>query len=292
MEIKYESTIVAVNKINLHFVEYKNNHPKLLCMHGLTANAFAFNGLVQAGLTKSWNVISVDLRGRGQSSKPAFAYSIKEHAMDIIGLLDYLKIDKISLCGHSFGGLLATYLAYKFPERVEKLIILDAAPKMNPKAAQMLMPALSRIDKHYPSFTEYIATIKQAPYITFWDEAMMAYYKADVNTAFDGTVESISNISDVTQIAINVSLEPWSLYFNNLKQASILICARGIYTMNEPLLPDYLAKNTASHMKNCIYKEVEGNHQTMLFGNSASDIVTYMKQFVQLTENEEILNFF
>jgi len=120
---KYSSHVVPVNEIELHYIHYKSDAPTLLLMHGLTANAHAFDGLINAGLQESFNILSVDLRGRGLSSKTAFRYSIQDHAEDIIQWLDALQIETISVCGHSFGGLLSTHLAFHYPERFDKLII-------------------------------------------------------------------------------------------------------------------------------------------------------------------------
>lgn len=279
--MQHTNHFAQVNKIDLHFIQYQNSNPKLLLLHGLTANAHAFHGLIQAGLHEHYSVISVDQRGRGLSSKPAFAYSIREHALDVIGLLDHLEIEKIHICGHSFGGLMATYLAHHFPERIDQIIILDAAPRMNPNTPEMLAAALSRIDERYPSFEHYIETVKKAPYITFWDDAMLEYYKADVATAEDGSVEPRSNLSDIGQIAYNVSKEPWETYFQELHHHTMLINAVEDYTLSQPLLPDHLAKDAVESMKNGIYEVAGGNHQTMLFGEPSFEIVKHITSFLR-----------
>ncbi|MBP6624530.1 MAG: alpha/beta hydrolase [Chitinophagaceae bacterium] len=280
----FSSQLIQVNDIDLHYLHYANESlPKLLLMHGLTANAHAFGGLIQAGLAKQFEVISVDLRGRGLSAKPAFAYSIREHAEDIIGLLDNLNIESIYLCGHSFGGLLSTYLAYHFPDRVQEVIVLDAAPEMNPKVAEMLVPAISRLDIRFDNFDAYIEKVKQAPYIHFWDDAMLHYYEADVATAADGSVEPRSSIADITQIAIASSKEPWATYFEEMKQRTLLLNAVEEYTLGQPLLPDFLAKKIVQKMKNASYLEVGGNHQTMLYGEHANEIVRAIQDFLLVT---------
>src|ERR1700761_9565110 len=92
---------IKVNDINLHYIEYPSDGPTILIMHGLTANAHAFDGLVAAGLSPAFRIISPDLRGRGLSDHPAFRYSIEDHARDIIGLLNHLQLKKVILAGHS-----------------------------------------------------------------------------------------------------------------------------------------------------------------------------------------------
>ncbi len=272
----FKNHYITREGISLHSIEYPNTNAPLLLMHGLSANALAFNGLIEAGLTNKWHVYSIDFRGRGQSGKRAFAFSVKHHAQDVITQMDDWGIEQIVACGHSFGGLIGSYLAYHYPKRISKLILLDVAPALNPKAAQMLMPALSRIDKKYTNFDAYIEALKKAEYMHFWDDAMLPYYKADVNTDPLGRVECISDIADIMQISSAVAMEPWSMYFKNLKQQAMLIVATKNYTMDEPLLPVHMAKATHATMLKCIYKEANGNHQTMLFGAGATELVKYI----------------
>jgi pimeloyl-ACP methyl ester carboxylesterase len=276
--IKHSDTI-SCNGINIHYISYTTKTPNLLCLHGLTANAYAFQGLIEAGLTKHFEVISVDLRGRGKSSQPAFGYSISDHAKDVIALLDQLQIKKISVCGHSFGGLLSTYLAHEYPDRFDNIFILDAGPKMNPKAPQMLMPALARIDKKFASFDEYLNMIKQVPYMHFWDKAMLPYYQADVETYPNGSVECISDIGHIMQISTFVSLEPWQKYFTKLRQPSVLFVGTKPYTLDEALFPVELAHQIHAQMNNSKYIEVDGNHHTMLYKFGAEQIVAVLSQY-------------
>ena len=141
------SHFVTTNGINLHYLDFHGKGPTILLMHGLTANAHAFDGLMAAGLNRKFRVISVDLRGRGLSDKPSRGYTIANHAKDIIGLLDQLKLPEVVMGGHSFGGLLTVYIAKKFPQRVDKMLLLDAAAQMHPNTREMLGPAMSRRGK-------------------------------------------------------------------------------------------------------------------------------------------------
>ncbi|MCC7028754.1 MAG: alpha/beta hydrolase [Chitinophagaceae bacterium] len=270
---------IEVNQISLHVIEYPNDNPPMLLMHGLTANAHAFDGLIQTGLADDFHVYSVDLRGRGLSSKPLNAYSIAEHAQDIMGLLDVLHIDQIILCGHSFGGLLASYLAYHYTNRFLQVILLDAAPEMNPRSAEMLSAAIMRLDQSYPTFEEYLSSIRKAPYLTCWDEAMLSYYIADVETATDRSVKPRSRLQDIIQIAVAVSKEPWNLYFTQMKQKVILINALENYNLDMPLLLPEKAKSIVAEMQDAAYVSMSGNHQTMLYGKHAEELLKIIRIF-------------
>lgn len=276
----YTDHFVKVNDISLHYIEYPNDGPAILMMHGLTANAHAFDGLIAAGLNRNFRIISPDLRGRGLTEHPAFRYSIEDHARDIIGLLDHLKLQKVILAGHSFGGLLAFYISVAYAEYVDKLIILDAAAEMNPNAPQMLSYAMGRFNITYPSFDEYLETMKKAPFNTFWEDDMESYYRADVRVNPDNTVRPLNNLTDILEISYAVFNISWPYYVQRITQPAILLNAVDDYTMGQPLLPDERAKESVRMMKNARYIPVWGNHHTMLYGHGAKQIVAAVNAFL------------
>ena len=278
---KFTSNFIETNGINLHYLEHKGDDPTIILMHGLTANAHAFDGLISAGLSPSFNVISIDLRGRGESDKPDTGYTMMDHAKDIIGLLDKLKMDKVIMGGHSFGALLSLYLATHFPERVHKLLILDAAAKMHENTREMLGPSLSRLGQTYLSQEYYIDKVKQAPYLDFWNEEIANYYKADIKINDDKSVSCIPQLQNMVFAVNGVLAEPWIEYLQKIEQPTLLINGPGIYTMGAALLPKENALETVNMMKNCIYAEVPGNHQTMLYGEGAKAIVKAITEFIK-----------
>src|SRR5690348_6861509 len=104
-----KSDFVDVNGIRLHYLDYPVDGPTVVLLHGLSANAQCFSLLAQ-GLSPYFRVIVPDLRGRGLSDKPATGYTMNDHALDILGLMDTLGVPQVILAGHSFGGLLAIYM--------------------------------------------------------------------------------------------------------------------------------------------------------------------------------------
>jgi pimeloyl-ACP methyl ester carboxylesterase len=271
---------IQTNGIKLHYLDGVGSEPTLILMPGLTANAHAFDGLIQAGLSPRYRVLSIDLRGRGLSDKPETGYGMADHAQDILGLLDQLGIQKAILGGHSFGALLTFYLASHFPERVEKMVLLDAAAQMHPNTREMLASAMSRLGQTFPSFANYLDLVKKAPYLAYWEDTMLSYYEADVLENPDGTVTQRSNPLHIIEAVTNVLSEPWLEYMQNVNQPAILLNATGEYNLGAPLLPKENALATVALMKNCTYQEVWGNHQTMLYGQGAKDIVQAITHFL------------
>ena len=77
--------------------------------------------------------MSVDVRGRGDSGWTAGGeYTPQNYASDLAGLLDNLKIDRVTLIGTSMGGMISILFAGGYPHRVEKLILNDIGPDVDP----------------------------------------------------------------------------------------------------------------------------------------------------------------
>jgi pimeloyl-ACP methyl ester carboxylesterase len=83
-----------------HYVQWGEQGPAIICIHGLTSNAFYFQALADE-LAHDHRVIAYDLRGRGDSDKPEEGYSIPIHAEDLVELIDELGLQHPILLGHS-----------------------------------------------------------------------------------------------------------------------------------------------------------------------------------------------
>jgi pimeloyl-ACP methyl ester carboxylesterase len=269
----------TANYIRHHYIDYKGSGPTIIMMHGLTANAHAFDALA-TGLHANYRVICADLRGNGLSDAPNKAYGLEDHAKDILNLISHLGEKQVYLAGHSFGGFLGFYIAARYPAAVSKLVVLDAAKSMNPKTPQMLAGALSRLDAIYPDFDTFIAHIRSAPYLDKWDPLMLNYYRADVQDMPDGTVKPRSLTKNMTAKSMSLARPDWQDIIKAIKQPTLLVNALGNYAMGEALLPAKIAIDTAAMMQQATYKGVNGNHQTMLYGESAKETAKYITEFL------------
>lgn len=277
MTSKYANT----NGLRLHYLDNEAPGPVLILTHGLTANAHAFDGLMNEGLGQTYRIISIDLRGRGQSDKPPQGYTMADHAADVLGLMDALHLPQAVVGGHSFGALLTFYMAYHHADRISKMLLLDAAARLHPQTKEMLGPALSRIGQTFPSFEAYLQKVKSGAYMTYWDDAMLSYYQADVMVNPDGSVTQRSAPEHITEAVLKGSFgEPWQTYIEAVKQPALLLNGTMPYALGAALLPQELALETVAMMQHCTYQEVWGNHQTMLYGQGARDIVRAIRAFV------------
>ncbi len=99
--------------------------PVVLLIHGIASRAAQWEG-VMSRLAAHVHVLAPDLLGHGESAKPRGDYSLGAHACGLRDLLSALGHDRVSVVGHSLGGGIAMQFAYQFPERAERLALVDA----------------------------------------------------------------------------------------------------------------------------------------------------------------------
>jgi len=97
--------------------------PLLVLIHGITSNSATWDRVLPR-LAKRYEVLAPDLLGHGRSDKLRGDYSVGSHANTVRDLLDSLGHRSATFVGHSLGGGVALQLAYQFPERVDRLVLV------------------------------------------------------------------------------------------------------------------------------------------------------------------------
>lgn len=122
-----QSRFISVDGIRVHYQEFGDAaHPPMILIHGYTASAYVWKTAAPMLADLDFRVIAVDLIGFGYSEKPRwFEYSITAQARMIERFMDRLGLGRSVVVGSSYGGAVASILALDYPERVEKLVLVD-----------------------------------------------------------------------------------------------------------------------------------------------------------------------
>jgi N-formylmaleamate deformylase len=120
------------NGINIHYMRTGGSRPPVILLHGLTANGACWAALAHA-IEEDYDVIMPDARGHGRSSVPEHGYRYEDHANDVVGLIEALRLSPPILIGHSMGGMVAAVVASRSPKLLRGLILADPT-FLNPKA--------------------------------------------------------------------------------------------------------------------------------------------------------------
>jgi pimeloyl-ACP methyl ester carboxylesterase len=121
--LRHHKTVVG--DLTLYFVEAGPEAGEaVVLLHGWPESHFAWRRVIP-GLAARYRVIAPDLRGFGDSSKPATGYDTRTVAGDIVGLLDHLGIGRAHLIGHDFGAATAYAIAAGWRDRVMTLAFIE-----------------------------------------------------------------------------------------------------------------------------------------------------------------------
>jgi pimeloyl-ACP methyl ester carboxylesterase len=123
-----ESGFVPVNGIKVYYEVYGEGSPIVL-LHGAFMTIDMNWGQLIPELSKNRKVIAVELQGHGHTPFSERKLSYATLAGDVMGVMDYLKIDKTDVVGYSFGGAVAYQFAIQSPKRLNKLVIISATYK-------------------------------------------------------------------------------------------------------------------------------------------------------------------
>lgn len=116
----------TVNGIRLQYVDWGGHGDVLLFLTGLGASAHQFDSFAPKFI-ESFHVLGLTRRGQGLSDKPPSGYDTPTLAEDVRGFLDVMGLGRVTLIAHSIGGIEMTRFASVYPNRVTKLVYLDAA---------------------------------------------------------------------------------------------------------------------------------------------------------------------
>ncbi len=262
---------VTANNLALHYVQWGERGTPIIFVHGLTANAFCFQAFADT-FSSDYRVMAYDLRGRGDSAKPEQGYSVPTHAADLASLIDALGLERPHIVGHSLGALVALYFAAHYPEKMRKLVLIDAGaplPWATPEEQPVwLTSAINRLGTTVPSFEAYIALLKQAPFLgPYWNTYVDAYFEHDVYRRPDGSVVSKASRDAVIEEGANYhQAEPEQQWRNVHCPTLLLRAGQGLFFDDDQLLSEQAAAAVQQGIANCQYVNYPTlNHYTICF---------------------------
>ena len=118
--------IETENNIKINLKTYGNKeNPAVVMLHGIGADHEMFSPQIDQFVDKGYFLIVPDMRGHGKSSN-VNKLSLDDFAYDVNELLKNFNIDKAVVIGVSMGGVIAQKFVVDYPEKVDKIIIVDS----------------------------------------------------------------------------------------------------------------------------------------------------------------------
>lgn len=236
--------------------------PKVLCLHGWLDNAASFVPL--SPLLKDFDLLALDFAGHGFSAhRPKTSrYYFPEYMFDVDAAMAVLGWEKCHVIGHSMGGGVASGIAAALPERIERLVLLDAVGILSlpgDQAARQLRLSMQSVRKNRHFLR---------PYETV-EEAMRARQK---NSPLSDEVarllceRALEHTGDYYQWRTDPRLNWRSPQYLSEAQALDLLAAIRAPTLaiTSPAVNDYLGEDLVhkrlSAISDCKHLSIDGHH--------------------------------
>ena len=245
------------------------DHPAIIYMHGgPRGNATLFEGTTAAVLSqKGFYVIVYDRRGEGRSADPNAKVTFSEAFADLNNIIKQYNFKKVSILGHSFGGLVSTLYVNAFPEKIERLILVGAlfsqqesydhildtslkiATEKSDTATLSKISYLKSIDKKSEQYRKQ--TYEVASHFGFFKMPAPTEESKRVSLGYENSVFSKSNIRNdnaprlfyKNESLVNIDTKP---IIKNILNKGVKIS--GIYGMQDGIF----SKKQFSDMQNLI----------------------------------------
>ncbi len=212
----HSSNFVNVNGIRLHYLDWGGTGPVLLFLAGLGCTAHIFDRFAPR-FVDQFHVLALTRRGHGESDYPETGYDIDTLTEDIRQFMDALKIDQAILVGHSMASVELSHFTAVYPQRVLKLVYLDAAydyasSGWKAMLAKNPVPRLQPPDANDDHYTieDYTASIKRAypGLAAIWNDVMDVEVLHSVKQTPEGKV--VDKMSDAIGKALHDTLDSYS----------------------------------------------------------------------------------
>jgi pimeloyl-ACP methyl ester carboxylesterase len=144
--------------------------PVVVLIHGYAENSDSWAPLA-ANLMKDHTIVVPDLRGIGRSSKPEGGYDKKTQAKDMRAVVTGLGYDRTFVVAHDIGNMVAYAYAAMYPDKVERLVVMDAPiPGIEPWNEILLNPGVWHFNFHGPDAERLVAGRERIYFDRIWND--------------------------------------------------------------------------------------------------------------------------
>lgn len=154
---------------------------------GLTGNIenLAFLGERIGG--DAVQLVALDLRGRGRSdTTPRGTYGWDSHARDVLGVADALGVERFSVIGLSMGGSVAMRIAAAAGARLEAVVLVDVAGRVDRGIAPLIAGSIGRLGRVYESADHYVEAVRSQGLIDPWSDHWVRAYRYELREVEGG----------------------------------------------------------------------------------------------------------
>jgi len=294
MPVEWKQTFVSNGDIKIA-VNVVGEGPKLLLIHGITASHRAFNFLARH-LSKEYTLLAIDLRGRGDSSKPDKGnYGINKHASDVISVFNHYGLTTAPIVGHSMGAYVAVQVARDYPSRVTKLILIDGAHPAFESEIEFSESTKLGLSRAFNRLTMTFEGLDG--YLKYWFPTknkgdlhpdLIDYYSYDLLPVVEEPGKFKSKVSSIAATEDSAWIVAKRCNEDELKRLAwvntMVACAKyGFFEKADPLIDEAHASAMKKALKPKMWLEFgDANHYSIVHEPTASVLAAAINEFVKL----------
>ena len=164
---------VTVHGLRLRYRDWGGDGRPLLALHGAAAHAHWWDP-VAPYLALRLRVLALDWRGHGRSEWPRPpAYDSQDFAAELLGVIEALRLTDVVVAGHSMGGHNAMAFAAWHPDRLARLVVVDARPHVNYERLRAIQRRAPRPQTEFPTLVAALARFRLRPSETTASDALL-----------------------------------------------------------------------------------------------------------------------
>jgi esterase len=158
LQVQPQDKTVTANGLKLHYLDWGTaGQSPIVLLHGLRGHAHAWDDF-SAAMCEDYHVLALDQRGRGDSEWARDGvYTTEAYVADLLGFSEALGLKSFILVGHSMGGRNSIAFCARYPEKVQKLVIVDIGPTVDPQGSSRIRQEIIAVPEEFDSFEAVVA---------------------------------------------------------------------------------------------------------------------------------------
>ena len=160
--IEPQDRTVDIGGLKMHYLDWGNSaKTAVVLLHGLRGHAHSWDD-VSAALSADFHMLALDQRGRGGTDwAPDGDYGVDAFVGDLVGFCRAVGLQKFILIGHSMGARNAMAFADTHAHMLDKLVLSEFGPQVNPKGGQRIAKELIDVPEEFDTLDDAIAYMTQ-----------------------------------------------------------------------------------------------------------------------------------
>lgn len=272
------------NSMEISYLQWSDRGIPLLLLHGMADHALVWSSLGDY-LSSNYQVIAPDLRGHGESDKPATGYHFQDYIGDLRALVNHLGWTQAHILGHSWSAKIAAIWATQQPEVFKSLILVDPffIDKM-PSWIRITFPILYqvlpflKITRSFDSYQSIEAIARQLKQYKGWSNLQQEVFKNAIEQKADGSWSSKFTLSARGEIFEDVM--GFAGLTKTLDIPSLLILPQQGLNRTAWQIQSY-----KKYLKSLEIKKIPGNHWAFL--GEPETFNQAVAEFLSVQENDD-----